>query len=102
LHNPLLEDIPLKEAKGVLINVVGGPDLTLSEVDEIASVVREAVDSEANIIFGSTLDEKYNGKVRVSVIITGMDKASQAKILTSPVEKVFEENSFWNVVKKYW
>lgn len=73
----------------------------MAEVDEIASVVREAVDPDANIIFGSTLDEKYNGKVRVSVIITGMEKHSQPKIVTSPIVEA-PKPDFWNVIKKYW
>ncbi|PRP76096.1 cell division protein [Planoprotostelium fungivorum] len=74
LHNPLLDDMSIKGAKGVLINVYGGSDLGLNEVDEIVSVVQESVDQDANIIFGTTNDDAYDGKVKVSLIVTGMDK----------------------------
>ena len=79
LHNPLLEDVTVTGATGVLISISGGQDLTLAEVDEIANTISNAVDPDANIIFGSSFDDALTGKVRVSVIITGMDpNAGQA------------------------
>lgn len=72
ISNPLLDDVSMKGAKGVLINITGGYDMTLYEVDEAANRIREDVESEANIIFGSTFDEKLNGRIRVSVVATGI------------------------------
>lgn len=77
IANPLLDDISMKGARGVLINITGGPDLTLFEVDEAANRIREEVDPEANIIVGSTLDANMQGKMRVSVVATGIDAAAQ-------------------------
>jgi cell division protein FtsZ len=73
ISNPLLEDVSMKGAKGVLINITGGPDMTLFEVDEAANRIREEVDPDANIIFGSTFDESLNGRIRISVVATGID-----------------------------
>jgi len=73
IANPLLDEISLQGAKGVLINITGGYDLTLFELDEAANRIREEVDSEANIIVGSTLDTDMNGMMRVSVVATGID-----------------------------
>jgi len=73
ISNPLLEDVSMKGARGVLINITGGPDMTLYEVDEAANRIREEVDPEANIIFGSTFDEKLAGRMRISVVATGID-----------------------------
>jgi cell division protein FtsZ len=72
ISNPLLDDVSMKGARGVLINITGGYDMTLYEVDEAANRIREEVDPEANIIFGSTFDEKLNGIIRVSVVATGI------------------------------
>lgn len=79
ISNPLLEDVSMKGARGVLINITGGPDLTLFEVDEAANRIRDEVDPEANIIFGSTYDDKMENKMRVSVVATGIDIAEGAK-----------------------
>jgi cell division protein FtsZ len=73
ISNPLLEDVSMKGARGVLINITGGLDMTLFEVDEAANRVREEVDPNANIIFGSTFDEKLQGRMRISVVATGID-----------------------------
>jgi cell division protein FtsZ len=75
ISNPLLDDISMKGAKGVLINITGGLDMTLYEVDEATNRIRDEVDPDANIIFGSTFDETMEGKVRVSVVATGIDMA---------------------------
>lgn len=73
ISNPLLDDVSMKGARGVLINITGGPDMTLFEVDEAANRIRDEVDSEANIIFGSTFSEQLEGRMRVSVVATGID-----------------------------
>ncbi len=73
IANPLLDEISLRGAKGVLINITGGYDLTLFELDEAANRIREEVDAEANIIVGSTLDPDVEGTMRVSVVATGID-----------------------------
>ncbi|WP_224815308.1 cell division protein FtsZ [Hasllibacter sp. MH4015] len=79
IANPLLDEISLKGARGVLINVTGGYDLTLFELDEAANRIREEVDPEANIIVGSTLDTNMEGMMRVSVVATGIDAVEQAE-----------------------
>jgi cell division protein FtsZ len=73
IANPLLDEISLKGARGVLINITGGYDLTLFELDEAANRIREEVDPDANIIVGSTLDTDMAGMMRVSVVATGID-----------------------------
>ncbi len=73
IANPLLDEISLQGARGVLINITGGHDLTLFELDEAANRIREEVDPEANIIVGSTLDPEMEGVMRVSVVATGID-----------------------------
>ncbi|WP_296765865.1 cell division protein FtsZ [Sediminimonas sp.] len=73
IANPLLDEISLNGARGVLINVTGGHDLTLFELDEAANRIREEVDPDANIIVGSTLDAEMEGVMRVSVVATGID-----------------------------
>ncbi|WP_062560259.1 cell division protein FtsZ [Paracoccus aminovorans] len=79
IANPLLDEISLNGAKGVLINITGGYDLTLFEMDEAAEKIREKVDADANIIVGSTMDPSMEGTIRVSVVATGID-ASAAEI----------------------
>ncbi|KPP80535.1 MAG: cell division protein FtsZ [Oceanicaulis sp. HLUCCA04] len=76
INNPLLDDVSMKGARGVLINITGGMDMTLYEVDEAANEIREQVDPDANIIVGSTFDESLNGTVRVSVVATGIEAES--------------------------
>ena len=75
ISNPLLDDVSMKGARGVLINITGGMDMTLFEVDEAANRIREEVDIDANIIFGSTFDERMEGRIRVSVVATGICSA---------------------------
>lgn len=75
ISNPLLDDVSMKGARGVLINITGGLDMTLFEVDEAANRIRDEVDPEANIIFGSTFDSSMQGKMRVSVVATGIEAA---------------------------
>ena len=78
ISNPLLDDVSMKGARAVLINVTGGPDLMLFEVDEAVNRIRAEVDGDANILFGSALSEEMEGRVRVSVVATGID-AEQAR-----------------------
>ncbi len=78
IANPLLDEVSLKGAKAVLINVTGGLDMTLLEVDEAANAISEQVDNDANIIFGAAFDPSLNGMIRVSVVATGMDGAVMA------------------------
>jgi len=75
ISNPLLDEISMRGAQGVLINITGGLDMTLLEVDAAANRIREEVDADANIIFGSTFDETMEGKIRVSVVATGIEGA---------------------------
>jgi cell division protein FtsZ len=79
IANPLLDEISLNGARGVLINITGGHDLTLFELDEAANLIREKVDPEANIIVGSTLDPSMEGMIRVSVVATGIDLSQAAQ-----------------------
>ncbi|MBP2304734.1 cell division protein FtsZ [Azospirillum melinis] len=78
ISNPLLDDVSMKGARGVLINITGGYDMTLFEVDEAANRVRDEVDPDANIIFGSTFDSSLDGVMRVSVVATGIDAAAMS------------------------
>jgi cell division protein FtsZ len=79
ISNPLLEDTSMSGAQGLLINITGGEDMTLFEVDQAANRIREEVDDEANIIFGSAIDETLHGRIRVSVVATGIDTPPQAQ-----------------------
>ncbi len=73
INNPLLEDTSMSGARGLLINITGGEDMTLFEVDQAANRIREEVAEDANIIFGSALDDNMTGRIRVSVVATGID-----------------------------
>jgi cell division protein FtsZ len=79
INNPLLEDTSMSGARGLLINITGGEDLTLFEVDQAANRIREEVDEEANVIFGSAVDETLSGRIRVSVVATGIDSHKSAE-----------------------
>jgi cell division protein FtsZ len=79
INNPLLEDTSMSGARGLLINITGGEDLTLFEVDEAANRIRQEVDEEANVIFGSAVDETLTGRIRVSVVATGIESAKTAE-----------------------
>ena len=86
ISNPLLDEVSMRGARGVLINITGGPDLTLYEVDQVANRIGEEVDPEAHIIFGSTLDPALEGRMRVSVVATGIEVESSLQ--PRPVLKV--------------
>ncbi len=83
ISNPLLDNCSMKGARGVLINITGGPDMTLFEVDEAANRIRDEVDQNANIIFGSTFNPDLEGKIRVSVVATGIEAESHHTTRTS-------------------
>ena len=85
IANPLIDDASMKGARGLLISITGGKDLTLYEVDEAATRIREEVDQDANIIVGATFDESLEGIIRVSVVATGIDHAAMMAELTGKV-----------------
>ena len=78
IANPLIDDVSLKGAKGLIINIMGGNDITLYEVDEAANRIKQEVDEDANIIYGTTCDERLEGSVRVSIVATGIDANSMS------------------------
>ncbi len=80
VSSPLLEDASVKGARGVIINVTGGPDLSLLEVHEASTVIQEAAHEDANIIFGAVVDPKMKGKVKITVIATGFDRAPAGQL----------------------
>ena len=88
LNNPLLDDSNIKGAKSILLNIKGGPDMSLFEVDEAASKIRNEVDVDANIIFGSSIDEKLEGIIKVSIVATGIDNS---------IDKTYKEESDINL-----
>jgi cell division protein FtsZ len=92
IANPLLDDVSMKGARGLLISITGGRDLTLYELDEAATRIREEVDQDANIILGATFDESLEGIIRVSVVATGIDQAliTNAAELTATEQKIAE------------
>ncbi len=85
IANPLIDDVSLKGAKGLIINITGGKDITLYEVDEAANRIKQEVDEEANIIYGTTCDDRLEGVVRVSIVATGID--ANNNISVKPIEK---------------
>ena len=84
IANPLIDDVSLKGARGLIINITGGKDITLYEVDEAANRIKQEVDEEANIIYGTTCDDRLDGLVRVSIVATGID--SNLGINAKPLE----------------
>jgi len=80
ISNPLLDDVSMKGARGVLINITGGPDMMLFEVDQAANRIRAEVDPDANIIFGGTILENMEGRLRVSVVATGIEAEAMQKM----------------------
>jgi len=94
LNNPLIDEYSLKGAKGLLVNITGGNDLTLFEVDEAVNKIRAEVDPEAELIFGSIEDENLNGKIRVSIVATSLDDQSpQTKPVISMVHRLQSRNT---------
>jgi len=94
LNNPLIDDYSLKGAKGLLINITGGEDLTLFEVDEIVNKIRDEVDPEAEIINGSIIDTKLEGKIRVSIVATALDgQEPESKSVINMVHRIQNRNA---------
>ncbi len=90
IANPLLDETSLKGAKAVLVNITGGMDMTLLEVDEAANAISGEVDADANIIFGAAFDPALDGKIRVSVVATGMEDLAAAKTTPNAATPVFD------------
>jgi cell division protein FtsZ len=88
IANPLIDDSSMKGARGLLISITGGKDLTLFEVDEAATRIREEVDQDANIIVGATFDETLDGIIRVSVVATGIEQALISRNAAAPAAPV--------------
>lgn len=96
ISNPLLDNVSMKGARGVLINITGGMDMTLFEVDEAANRIRDEVDPDANIIFGSTFNPELEGSIRVSVVATGIDAhdvATKIEAVATTEKSIVEDNS---------
>jgi cell division protein FtsZ len=91
IANPLIDDSSMKGARGLLISITGGKDLTLYEVDEAATRIREEVDNEANIIVGATFDESLDGLIRVSVVATGIDAAATQQQMNGTIDSRLAE-----------
>ena len=89
LNNPLIDEYSLKGAKGLLINITGGKDITLFEVEESVNTIREEVDPEAEFIFGAIKDENMNGKIRVSIVATSLDgEVHHSKTVLNMVDRI--------------
>jgi cell division protein FtsZ len=102
ISNPLLDDVSMRGARGLLISITGGPDLTLYEVDEAATRIREEVDPEANIILGATFDESLEGIMRVSVVATGLAAEALKGAKPQPAaEEPAEKPSVFGYVGKH-
>ncbi|HUX78418.1 MAG TPA: cell division protein FtsZ [Alphaproteobacteria bacterium] len=91
ISSPLLDDVSMRGAKAVLINITGGLDMTLYEVDEAANRIREEVDPDAHIIFGSTFDESLEGRIRVSCVATGIDSHSASLLSKARISELEKE-----------
>ena len=94
LNNPLIDDYSLKGAKGLLVNITGGEDIKLFEVDQAINKIRAEVDPEAELIFGAIKDENLNGKMRVSIVATSLDgETPESKSVISNVHRIHTRNS---------
>ena len=93
ISSPLLEDVNIEGATGILINITGGPDLTLYEVNEASSLIQEAAHEDANIIFGSVIDPNLTDEVRITVIATGFDRATQHEVVVPHTVKPMSSRS---------
>ncbi len=96
IANPLLDDVSLAGARGVLVNITGGPDLTLFEVDEIVDHIRQQSDDDVNLIFGASQDDSMHNSIRVSVVATGIDcpkKVDNVENVISDINQTLEKNN---------
>jgi cell division protein FtsZ len=96
IHSPLLEDISIEGATGILINITGGPDLTLYEVNEASTLIQEAAHEDANIIFGSVIDENMKDEIKITVIATGFERAHSAMYQEPTRGRGLQEPSYRN------
>jgi cell division protein FtsZ len=94
ISSPLLEDASVKGARGVIINVTGGPDLSLIEVSEASAIIQEAAHDEANIIFGAVVDPSMTGKVKITVIATGFDRPANKGLAASAAATPVDLHSY--------
>jgi cell division protein FtsZ len=94
ISSPLLEDASVKGARGVIINVTGGPDLSLIEVSEASAIIQEAAHEEANIIFGAVVDPGMEGKVKITVIATGFDRPAAAQVAAATAQTPVDLQSY--------
>ena len=92
INNPLLDETSMKGAKAILINITGGNDMTLFEVDEAANRIRKEIDPNANIIFGSALDKNIEGSIRVSLVATGISKIEKSNSIDNGIHSLFKNN----------
>jgi len=90
ISSPLLEDVSIEGATGILINITGGPDLTLHEVNEASSLIQQAAHEDANIIFGSVIDPNLSDEVRITVIATGFDRGAKTQMIVEPSRPVVQ------------
>ena len=90
LSNPILDDCSLKGAKGCLINITGGSDITLMEIDEAVNIIKEELDDDAELIFGSSYDDTLSGRIRVSVVVTGIDDSNKPATKSNPMNTYVE------------
>jgi len=90
ISSPLLEEASIEGAKGVLVNITGGTDLTLFEVNEASTIIREAADDDANIIFGAVIDERMQNQMKITVIATGFDRPAIVERSIPMLEKVLQ------------
>jgi len=97
ITNPLIDDVSLKGARGLIINITGGKDITLYEVDEAANRIKQEVDENANIIYGTTCDERLQGTIRVSIVATGIDVTAEnlSKSSSEKKKEILIDNSVY-------
>jgi cell division protein FtsZ len=91
INNPLSDDTSLDEARGLLLNITGGDDLTLFEVDQAANRIREEVSEDANVIFGSAVDEALGGRIRVTLLATGLEPHDKSRLVVTDASEKVEE-----------
>lgn len=94
LTNPLIENVDMNTAKGVIVNISGGSDMTLMEVDHAANIIRQSVNPEANIIFGSLIDESLVGKLKISIFATGIEETTKSILMYPQVDKDINNKPF--------
>lgn len=102
VSSPLLEDVSIDGATGILINVTGGPAMTLHEIHQASSLIQEAADEDANIIFGSVIDESIGDEIKVTVIATGFDRAEKEKENRHQLAVPKEEHDIPTIIRNRW